>query len=120
MDSRREYKIAPDYQNHTSSFWCPGRFLLISGFTAVVILFLPTGCPHRAKQHAAGLEEGHQERLFGLRPVPPDDSSRFYVDASSFQKHKVNKAFEPELKARGILKQFTTTFMLSASHKFKD
>lgn len=68
----------------TSSFWCPRWFLLIRRFTAIVVLFFPTSSSDWAKQHSAGLEESNKEWLFGLRPIPPNDSSRFYVDTPTF------------------------------------
>lgn len=71
---------------HTSSFWCLRWFLLVSRFITIVVLFLPTSSSDRAKQHPTGLEESNQERLFGLGPVPPNDSSRFYVDTAAFDK----------------------------------
>lgn len=85
------YKSIFTKRTHTSSFWCLRRFLLISRFIAIVILFFSTSSSHWAKQHSTGLEESNQERLFGLGPVPPNDSSRFYVDASSFKKKTAGK-----------------------------
>lgn len=73
----------------TARFWSSRCLLLISRLVAAVVLLLATSGSDGAKQHPAGLEEGNQKRLFGLRPVPADQSSRFYAQASSL---KVNKS----------------------------
>lgn len=67
---------------HTSRFRYPWWLLLIGRFIAIVVLFLPTSSSYWAEQYPTGLKEGNDEWLFGLRPVSPDDSSRFYVNTS--------------------------------------
>lgn len=67
----------------TVEFWSSRCLLLISGLIATVVLLFATSSSDGAKQHPAGLEEGNQKRLFGLRPVPADKASRFYAQASS-------------------------------------
>lgn len=69
---------------------------MIGRLVAIVVLLLAAGCSDGAEQHPAGLEEGDQKRLFGLRPVPPDDSCRLRINATSF--------FE---KTRGTFKKKT-------------
>lgn len=99
----------------TSGFRCPRWFLLTGWFIAIVVLLLPPSSSDRAKQHPAGLEESNQERLFGLRPIPPNDSSRLYVDTSSFQKREVNKSLEIQFKKNGIFWHFTTALKVESS-----
>lgn len=61
---------------------------MIGRLVAIVVLLLPAGRSDGAEQHPAGLEEGDQEGLFGLRPGPPNDSRRLSIDATSFKENK--------------------------------
>ena len=76
-----------DHKNKgpTSSARGPGRLLLPSGLVAVAVLLLPPRCSDGAQQHLAGLEEGHQEGLLGLRAATAHHPRGLHINAPAWR-----------------------------------
>lgn len=72
----------------TAGFWSSWCLLLIGWLIPIVVFLFATSSSDRAKQHPAGLEEGNQKGLFGLRPAPADKASRLHAQASSWKIYK--------------------------------
>lgn len=81
--------------NLTSNAGHSGGVLMRAGFIAVLIFPFVSGS-HGSKEYLACLEEGHHERLFGLRPVSSHKTRGFYIDTASWNRKRKHLVYEKE------------------------